>query len=549
MRIITFFIIMVISASLFGNNRSNIVFMLADDMTRWDIGCYGSIDAITPTLDRLAEEGMKFSRCHQAAPMCSPTRHNIYTGIYPTRTGAYPNHTRANEGTKSIVHHLKPLGYRIAQSGKRHIGPVEVFPFEYLGNQKNPDFGKVDTFLQEVKESDDPFCLFLCSNEPHSPWDKGDASLYDRKTIKLPPHYVDNEETRDAYCHYLAEINYLDGQVKQALELLVKYGFSDNTVFIFASEQGNSLPFAKWTCYNAGLGSALIVKWPGMVSQGSTSDALVEYSDIAPTMIDIAGGSPVKGLDGTSLVPVLKGDKTSHKKYTYGLMTTRGIKSGSDYYPIRSVSNGTYRYILNLAPEVEFSNVAEMPGWEELARTDARAAELIQKHKYRPAVELYHDLSDPYNQDNLAGQQQYSKIQKKLDRHLNKWMEYCGDEGLVSELQAFEYQGRGNGDGLVLITDFKDPPSSGNLNVPARGYYTFYIIGEGSIFVDGHFIVEGTRNTSNNTRPRYGIIALKQGLHRLELKGGGENTNLLWSGPELKSTELSLDEGNLNEPD
>ncbi len=248
---------------LFCQDRPNMVFMLADDLTRFDIGCYGSLDSKTPTLDKLAESGMKFTRCYQAAPMCSPTRHNIYTGIYPTRTGAYPNHTFANPGTKSIVHYLKPLGYRIALSGKTHIAPVEVFPFEYLGKKKNPEFELVDSFLLEVKENNEPFCLFLTSNEPHTPWDKGDISQFDKDKVILPPYFVDNDETREDFCRYLAEVNYLDGQVKQALDLLEKHGMTENTVFIFASEQGNSFPFAKWTCYNTGLGSAIDCKMAG----------------------------------------------------------------------------------------------------------------------------------------------------------------------------------------------------------------------------------------------------------------------------------------------
>jgi len=534
-----FFFLIIVTVSLSAGTNPNIVFVLADDLTRWDIGCYGSKDSKTPTLDRLAAEGMKFTRCYQAAPMCSPTRHNIYTGIYPVRTGAYPNHTFIREGTKTIIHHLKPLGYRVALAGKRHIGPDEAFPFEYLDKHRI-NLGAVDTFLQEVGESKEPFCLFLCSNEPHGPWNKGDDSQFDRQKITLPPHYVDNDETRDAFCKYLAEINYLDWQVEQALDMLDKNGLSGNTVFIFASEQGNAFPFAKWTCYDAGLGSALIVKWPGVVSPGSTTDALVEYSDITPTMIDIAGGDPVDGLDGSSLVPLLRGEKTSHKKYTYGEMTTRGIVNGSDYYPIRSVSNGTYRYVLNIAHDVEFSNVAAMPGWEETARTDPEAAELVQKHKYRPAVELFNDMEDPYNLNNLAGQKPYRKIQKKLAKKLDEWMEYCGDEGLLSELRTFEHMNRGNHDGLVLLTNFHEAQPSGNLEVPVQGYYTFYINGVGSIHVNDQLIIEGLESVIEPWRPRYGIIALKEGLHRVELAGLGEDSKVFWSGPSIKKTDLIL---------
>jgi N-sulfoglucosamine sulfohydrolase len=543
MKPIALLLFLAISANLSGAKGTNILFFLADDLTRWDIGCYGSPDSRTPTLDSLASGGMRFTKCYQAAPMCSPTRHNIYTGMYPTRTGAYPNHTYANKGTKSIVHYLKPLGYRIALSGKRHIGPLEVFPFEYLGNQSNPDFGKVDTFFQDVKRNDESFCLFLCSNEPHYPWNKGDASRFVRRDISLPPYYFDNEETRDAYCHYLAEINYLDDQVKQALELLDKHGFRENTVFIFAGEQGNAFPFAKWTCYNAGLGSALIVSWPGVVKPGSVSDALVEYSDICPTLIDIAGGAQVKGLDGSSLVPLLKGDKTRHKEYSYGIMTTRGIHNGSEYYPIRSVSNGTYRYILNLVPEMEFSSMARMPGWKEAAKTDPVAAALIQKLKYRPSVELFNDVDDPHNLHNLAGQEPYRSIQKKLAAQLEKWMVYADDDGLLTELQAFEHMKEyQNGDSLVVLTEFHQSRISGNLDVPVRGYYTFYISGEGSVYVDESFIVKGSPADDGTKATRYGIIALEEGLHRLDLQEKTEDTRLQWSGPGFHCTIINLDD-------
>ena len=91
---------------------------------------YGG-QAKTPNLNQLAKQGLKFTRCFQTAPMCSPTRHNIYTGLYPVRSGAWPNHTCVYPGTKSIAHYLKDSGYRVALSGKTHISPRESFPFEY----------------------------------------------------------------------------------------------------------------------------------------------------------------------------------------------------------------------------------------------------------------------------------------------------------------------------------------------------------------------------------------------------------------------------------
>lgn len=446
LKIIVFFFLLPLL--LQAKDKPNIVFILADDCTHWDLGCYGSTDSKTPNIDKLAMEGMLFTRCYQAAPMCSPTRHNIYTGLYPVKTGAYPNHTSANPGTGSIVHYLKPLGYRVALSGKRHIGPAEVFPFEFLGTEKNPQFNLVDKFLKEVKESKESFALILTSNEPHTPWNKGDASLFNPEEITLPPNYVDTKETREAFCSYLAEINYLDGQVGQALELLKKYGFSENTLVVFASEQGNSFPFAKWTCYEAGVSSALIARMPGKIQPGTTSDAIVEYCDLLPTFIDVAGGNIPKKLDGESLVPLFINPIQNIKEFSYSLQTTRGIQSGSSYYGIRAIVNDQYRYIWNLTPEMEFKNAtnnnkkggaAYYQSWKEKAKSDKRAKELVDKYSFRPKEELYNIKTDKWCQNNLAENQEYKSIKKQLRKELLKWMEECGDKGQQTELEAFEH--------------------------------------------------------------------------------------------------------------
>ena len=115
-----------VSGYLRASDKPNLLFIIADDCTFRDIGCYGG-QAKTPNIDRLATQGMQFSHCFQAAPMCSPTRHNLYTGLYPVKSGAYPNHTFVDQGTKSIAHYLKEIGYRVALSGKTHIKPREAF--------------------------------------------------------------------------------------------------------------------------------------------------------------------------------------------------------------------------------------------------------------------------------------------------------------------------------------------------------------------------------------------------------------------------------------
>ena len=436
-----------IAVSAIAKDKPNLIFVIADDMTHREIGCCGG-QALTPNIDRLATEGMRFERCFQTAPMCSPTRHTIYTGMYPVKSGAYPNHTNAYDDVKSIVHHLQPLGYRVALSGKTHIGPTKVFPFEYTVHEKNPDMKVIDAMFADSAKSGEPFCLFACSNEPHTPWNKGDASVYPPEKIKLPPYIVDTPVVREEFSRYLAEITYYDGQVGQILKMLKKHGLSENTVVMVVSEQGNSMPFAKWTCYDTGLQSAMIVRWPGKVEAGAVTDAMVEYVDVTPTFVEMAGGKAPAGIDGKSFVNVLEGKTNEHKSYVYGIMTTRGIINGSDAYGIRSIRGWKYKLIKNLNHENEFTNAYTkgdaFKSMEAKAATgDEKAQKLVRAYQIRPAIELYKIEEDPLEMNNLASNPEYAKIVKRLSVKLDEWMESQGDEGIATEMRAKERQGKG----------------------------------------------------------------------------------------------------------
>jgi N-sulfoglucosamine sulfohydrolase len=422
----------------------NIVFINADDLTHTDLSVYGG-QAHTPHIAKLAEEGLVFSNCFQAAPMCSPTRHNLYTGLYPVKSGAYPNHTFAKDGTKSIVHYLKALDYRIALSGKTHIAPPESFPFEYSGVGNNPDPAAIESLIAESQKDGTPFCLFACSNEPHTPWNKGDTSRYPPDKITLPPYFVDTPETREGMSKYLAEITYYDDQVGQILALLDKYQIAENTLVMVSSEQGSSMPFAKWTLYDPGLSTALIARWPGKIAAGTTTDALVEYVDVVPTLVDAAGGEEIAGLDGRSFLPVLQGEATEHKEYVYGIMTTRGINEGSDAFGIRSIRTKTHQLIVNFSPETTFSNACtsspEFLSWKRRANNGKkRAIALVNRYEHRPLVELYEVGAGWHDWENLADSAEHSAIRGELQTKLDAWMTEQGDLGQETEMAALEHQ-------------------------------------------------------------------------------------------------------------
>ena len=438
-------------ANSYANSRPNFVLIIADDCTYLDMEIYGG-QAKTPHIKRLSEEGMKLSRCFQSAPMCSPTRHNLYTGIYPVKSGAWPNHTQVYRGTKSIAHELKSAGYRVALSGKTHIGPRDSFPFEYSSNFKTSDpnavspYPFIESFFKDAQDSQTPFCLIACSNEPHTPYTKGDASSYSPDSITLPPTFVDTPETRLQYSKYLAEITFFDEQCGKVIELLEQYELAENTMVMIISEQGSGFPFAKWTCYELGLASAMIVKWQGKIMPKSQSAALVEYCDVAPTFLEAAGIKTPKRMDGISFLPVLLGEKDEHKSYTFGLHTTRGITNGSETFGIRSCGTKRFRYIRNLHPHIRFTNAITRKGgdradfWSSwLARAkagDEKARHLIHRYSHRPPEELYDVENDPHCQHNLIGDPELQKVRQTLSKELDKWMISQGDRGAETEAIA-----------------------------------------------------------------------------------------------------------------
>ena len=420
--------------------RPNVLLIIADDQTWRDNGCYGNPDVKTPHIDKLAAHGMRFTHCFTATAMCAPTRQQLYTGIFPVRNGAYPNHSRVYPGTKSIVHHLKALGYRVGLHGKRHFGPPESFPFE---NARD-----VRQFVQRDKNQ--PYCLIYASHSPHVPWKAGDASAYDPAKIAVPPYLVDNPETRQNLCKYYAEITDFDREVGECVAAIDDGGQADDTLFIYTSEQGAQFPFGKWTCYDVGLRTALVVRWPRRVRPASVAKAMVQYVDVLPTLIEAAGGKVPDGLDGTSFLRVLLGEVDEHRDIVYGCHTTRGIIAGSQCYPIRSIRTRMHKLILNLNHKTAFRNTliaSDRTGywrsWVRDAKTDEHAAERVRKYQHRPALEFYDIVKDPFEMSDLAADPAHWPLMADLEAKLLAWMAQQGDQGNATEMKARERQGRG----------------------------------------------------------------------------------------------------------
>ena len=441
------------SVSPASNASPNIVLVLADDMSWFDVGAYHqAIDyapknAITPNIDKIASEGMMFTRSFTATAMCAVTRQQLYTGIYPVRNGAYGNHTRVYDGVKSVVHYFRDMGYRVGLAGKGHIFPKAAFPFERVGKEnKGPDgessFGIEQTRKFMARNKNQPFFLVVASANPHGPWNRGDIKQYPKDKLEIPVFLNDTPGLRHRLSQYLAEVSDLDREVGLLEAELDKLGIKNDTIFIFTSEQGSSLPFGKWTNYDSGLQTAFIIRWPNTISAGTSTEAMIEYVDVIPTLTDLAQGTIPENLDGKSFKPVLLGQESKHKEYVYGIQTSMNVHEGAPY-PIRSIRGENFKLIHNLMSDGEFSNVVTQNPW---FKGEVKAEKKIKKQNYsryvkRPEYEFFDIVNDPFEQINLIDEPQYQSEIAALKNKLSVWMVQQGDLGIETELSVCDRKG------------------------------------------------------------------------------------------------------------
>jgi N-sulfoglucosamine sulfohydrolase len=436
--------------------RPNFLLIVADDATWSDFGFSGNREVQTPNLDRLASQGMRLDRMFTPATTCSPTRHALYTGLFPVRNGGYPNHAQARPGVRSMFTVLAEAGYRVGLQGKEHVAPRECFPYERVSPINIDDFEPTREFID--RDDAQPWLLVFASHDPHGPHDRGPPDLHDPASLTVPSYLHDNAETRRRLAAYYAEIHQLDWQVGQLMALLDDAGQAADTLVVFVSEQGSSFPYGgKWSVYDNGIRAASIARWPGRIAAGAETTALLSYVDIPASFLDAAGIDPATvdtgcpdatgsgAMDGRSFLPVLTGQQATLRDVVFAQHTTVGINGYREPYPMRAARDARYKYIRNLAADNEYAINGIHRGkliesWREDATSDPTLARRIEWLSRRPAEELYDLEVDPLETKNLAGEPGLADSQRRLSAALDGWMEQQGDRGLATELEAHDHQ-------------------------------------------------------------------------------------------------------------
>jgi len=436
------------------DEKPNFVFIFSDDVNRDCWGAYGNPDCKTPHIDKLAAEGMRFESVYCAVAMCAPFRQELYSGRTPWRTGTLPNHSTSKPDTRSLPHYLKPLGYRVGLIGKTHIGPKPAYPFDYLKDGDNEVYVKAaaDYMDQSVVEKKN-FCLFIASHDGHAPFTTGDPSQYPPDKLTVPPYWLDTPQTRESMSKHYAEVTNFDALVGQVRALLEEKGLLENTVLMICSEQGVQFPFAKWTCFDNGLHTALIARWPKRIKAGSVAPQLISLMDVTPTLVELAGGKLKPGdVDGKSFVSVLDGKPDAINDYVMGAFTNCNIiDNAKRIYPIRCIRDQRYTLIWCPKHEDITSNTtlttalsmidgggkgarADGKGGGDLAASwvvrrgeDQRANFLVDRLFHRPEYALFDRSADPCEEKNLVEDPAHKETFERLKKELHARLAQLGD--------------------------------------------------------------------------------------------------------------------------
>lgn len=408
--------------------RPNFIFLIVDDVSAEDLGCYGNHAIQTPNLDRLASGGMVFENAYLTISSCSPSRCSMITGRYPHNTGAPELHTNLPADQFRFPAALTAAGYHTVRSGKHH------------GEQSNESFsmtdagkgqGKMGTWVDLLRDRsrDKPFFFWLASTDAHRGWSKSDGiPNYDPADVIVPPYLVDGPATRQDLADYYHEVSRTDDMVGQLLAELERQGVAENTYFIYCADNGRPFPRCKTFLFDDGIKTPLIISCPGTVEPARTQ-SLVSSIDFAPTILELAGLEIDQRVQGVSLRPILEVPNAVTRDYVFAEHNWHVFQNHE-----RMVRSGDHVYIRNAWPERQVlcsESTATFPAGIEL--WDAHEAGLLNAVQSRmfelpqPAEQLYDLNGDPDPTKNLAGLPQHASKLKEMRELMDRWAAETGD--------------------------------------------------------------------------------------------------------------------------
>ena len=425
--------------------RPNILWLIAEDFGP-ELGCYGTAQVRSPNLDRLAAQGVRYTRAYTTAPVCSPSRSALMTGMYQTTLGAHNHRSHRDDGYRL------PAGVRLISDRMRAAGYFTANLRELPAACGFSGTGKTDwnfTVEGEPFDSDrwadlaghQPFFAQVNFQETHRPFHAPQRA--DPGRVVIPPYYPDHPVTRRDWAAYLDAAGELDRKVGRVLEQLEADGLADRTVVVFTADNGQAQVRGEQFCYEEGLHIPLIIQWPDSIPAppnfrpGTVDDRLIEAIDLAPTFLAIAGVAKPWGMQGrVFLGEHAEGPRT----YAFGARD----RCDETVFRLRTVRDDRYRYIRNFTPDRAFLQPNQYkersyPVWDLLKQLDAQGelnpAQRALTAPTMPPEELYDLEADPHEIRNLvtSGDPAHRAALQRLRGVLRRWIEETDDRGRVLE--------------------------------------------------------------------------------------------------------------------
>ena len=446
--------------------RPNILFITADDMN-WDSpGCYGNkIPNITPNIDQLAAEGMRFTNAHVNIAVCQPSRQVLMTGRYPHRAG-YEWFEPIADDVPTLQEQLTEGGYINGCIGKLiHLAPQERYNWSMGLSMKDLNGGRAPqayyehtkAFIEMAAEQNKPFFLMANSHDPHRPFHgskdeemwpekwrrshfKKPSRVYEAHEVQTPGFLPDQPEVREEIAQYYSSVRRCDDTVGEILRALRESGQEDNTLVMFISDNGMPFPFAKCCVYLNSTRTPWIVRWPGHVKPGVVNDRhFISGIDYMPTILEAVGLESVSGMDGTSFLSLLHGKGELGRDHVFTAFYTFYPVDGGwrpelkEQFQMRCVQNKRFGYIFN-----EWSNGEKAFGlsstplnWNAMLKageTDPKWKERATMFRHRVPEEFYDFENDPDALNNLIDETEHQAEIGRMRRQLTEWMEQTEDK-------------------------------------------------------------------------------------------------------------------------
>lgn len=433
------------SAKDAATERPNILWLTFEDTSAYEIGCYGNVDVKTPNIDRLAKEGVRFTRAWSNGVQCSPSRSTLITGSYSPTFGT-EIHRQARPVPAALFgfpRYLKHAGYYTSNNAKTDYN-ASNFETDAVWSASS----RKATYNDPARAADQPFFAVFNANITHmsrltSYTTRGRRDFakegLDPAKLHLPPHVPDLPEVRSDYAFHLEGVQDVDRWVGLFLDDLKKQGLLDSTIIFIFSDHGGCLPRGKGFAYQSGLQVPLVAwfpeKWRYLaagLAPGSSSDRLVGFVDLGPTVLSLAGVKPPETMRGQPLFGEYA-EGVKPRDFNFGYTANRE----DNYSPARSVTDGEFLYVRNYIPRrpLALRNFFQWGMPANLAWDTAFLQNKLPKPEYRAAfeflpVEQIFDLrKDPFNIHDLATDPALGDRKKALAGRLDEVLRDTGDLG------------------------------------------------------------------------------------------------------------------------